>query len=274
MELPDNKLKVFTKQIYNHIIDEYGDDFKFTPQQIYSIITNRSDEILNILTSRLPIDTKRALSFMVSLYSENKNLDEIVKFVKDNYTYMDVIHYDNFETKDVECSECGGRSYESCDRCDGSGNEECDECNGNGVINCPDCDGTGEDSEGEMCDRCYGNGEVDCVYCNGYGELTCSDCGGEGTVNCGYCDGNGSIESTYKYFDKSVGYILTISPDVRELPSDTILTDEQVNTLFGSQVIKQIDLEDSLVDEYEPMAYKGDGSGDDMWVVEYKELGF
>lgn len=274
MELSDNKLKVFTKQIYNHIIDEYGDDFKFAPEHIYFRMKDRSDEIMNILTSRLPTDVKRALSFMVSLYSENKNLDEVVKFVKDNYIYMDVIHYDNFETKDMECSECGGRSYESCDRCDGSGNEECDECNGNGIIACSDCDGSGEDSEGEPCDRCNGDGEVYCNYCDGRGDFTCSDCAGDGTLDCGYCDGEGSIESTHKYFDKSTGFIATISPDARELPSDTILTDEQVNALFGSQVIKQIDLDDSLVDEYEPMSYKGDGSGDDMWVIEYKELGF
>lgn len=274
MELSDNKLKVFTKQIYNHIIDEYGDDFKFAPEHIYFKMKDRSDEIMNILTSRLPTDTKRALSFMVALYSENKNLDEVVKYVKDNYIYMDIIHYDNFTTKDMECSECGGRSYESCDRCDGSGNEECDECNGNGIIACSECDGSGEDSEGEPCDGCNGDGEVYCNYCDGRGDFTCSDCAGEGTLDCGYCDGEGSIESSHKYFDKSVGFIATVSPDARELPSDTILTDEQVNTLFGSQVIKQVDLDDSLVDEYEPMSYKGDGSGDDMWVIEYKELGF
>jgi len=274
VELPDNKLKVFTKQIYNHIIDEYGDDFKFTPEHIYFRMRLPSDEIMMILTSRLPTDTKRALSFMVSLYSENKNLDEVVKFVKDNYIYMDVIHYDNFETKDMECEECGGRSYESCERCDGSGNEDCDECDSTGNVTCPDCEGSGEDSEGDTCYNCNGDGDVFCSECNGGGNFNCSDCGGEGTLDCGYCDGNGSIESTHKYFDKSVGFIATISPDARQLPSDTILTDEQVETLFGSQVIKQIDLDDSLVDEYEPMGYKGDGSGDDMWVIEYKELGF
>lgn len=274
MELPYNKLKIFTKQIYNHIIDDYGNDFKFTPERINQLMKDRSDEIMTILTSRLPTDTKRALSFMVSLYSENKNLDEVVKFVKDNYIYMDVIHYDNFGNKDMECSECGGRSYESCDRCDGSGNEDCDECDGNGIISCPDCDGSGEDSEGEMCGRCNGDGEVYCNYCDGRGDFTCSDCGGEGTLDCGYCDGNGSIVSSDEFFDKSVGFIATVSPDARQLPSDTILTDEQVETLFGSQVIKQIDLDDSLVDEYEPMGYKGDGSGTDMWVIEYKELGF
>lgn len=274
MEIPNNKLKVFTKQIYNHIIDEYGDDFKFIPEHVFYRMKDRSDEIMNILTSRFTTDVKRALSFMVSLYSENKNLDEIVKFVKDNYIYMDVIHYDNFVRKDMECSECGGRSYESCDRCDGSGNEDCDQCGGNGLTTCPDCDGSGENSDGEECDRCDGSGEVYCGYCDGSGDFTCSDCAGEGTLDCGYCNGNGSVESTHKYFDKSVGYIATISPDVRELPSDTILTDEQVNILFGLQVIKQIDLENSLVEEYEPMSYKGDGSGDDMWVIDYKELGF
>lgn len=274
MDLTDNKLKIFTKQIYNHIIDDYGDDFKFIPERINQLMKDRSDEIMTILTSRLPGDTKRALSFMVSLYSENKNLDEVVKFVKDNYIYMDVIHYDNYGSKEMECSECGGRSYESCDRCDGSGNEDCDGCNSTGNVTCPDCEGSGEDSEGETCYNCNGDGDVFCSECDGGGNFNCSDCDGEGSLDCVYCDGDGQIESSDDFFDKSVGFIATISPDARQLPSDTVLTDEQVETLFGSQVIKQIDLEDSLVDEYEPMGYKGDGSGTDIWVIEYKELGF
>jgi hypothetical protein len=274
VEIPDNKLKVFTKQIYNHILDEYGDDFSFFPQYVYTLIRDRRDEILNILTSRLPIDTKRALSFMVSLYSENKNLDEIVKFVKDNYIYMDMIHYDNLDKRLIECDECRGNGTEECDRCSGSGNEDCNECNGNGTITCSDCDGSGEDSEGEPCYRCDGGGEINCPDCDGNGSFTCSDCGGDGTLDCGYCNGSGEINSLNKYFDKYVGFIATISPDVRDFPTDTVLTDEQVNLLFKPKTLHQMDLEDSLVDEYEPMAYKGDGSGSDMWVIEYKDLGF
>lgn len=273
MKIPENKLKVFTKQIYNHIIDEYGQNVNLLPSEVYNMISNRRDDILNLLTSKMDPDTKRAISFMVYLFSENKNLDESVKYVLDNYTYMDVIHFDNFDFKLIECPECRGRGNESCDRCDGRGEEDCDRCNGNGVIECPDCNGSGEDSEGETCYNCNGDGEVECPDCDGNGSFTCSDCGGDGELDCSYCDGNGDVESTHKYFDKYTGMIASISPDVRNLPNDTILTDEQADTLLNSKIISRMDLDDSQVDEYDPMSYKGDGSGTDMWVIEYKEIG-
>ena len=72
---------------------------------------------------------------------------------------------------------------------------------------------------------------------------------------------------------KSTGIVATISPDVRNLPNETILTDEQADTLFKSKIIARIDLDDFQVDEYEPMSFKGDGSGSDMWVIDYKEIG-
>lgn len=273
MRLPENKLKVFTKQIYNHIIDEYGQDVNLIPQEVYNMITNRRDEILTLLTSKMDQDTKRAISFMVFLYSKNKNLDESVSHVLENYIYMDVIHYDNFDYKNVECNECNGRGNESCDRCDGSGNEDCDSCDGNGIITCPECDGSGEDSEGESCNTCDGDGEVMCPDCNGDGQTRCSYCDGDGELDCGYCDGEGDILTSNQYFDKHTGYITTISPDVRNLPTDTILTDEQADELFDSKIIASINLDDSQVEEYEPMSYKGDGSGTDMWVIEYKDIG-
>lgn len=273
MKIPESKLKVFTKQIYNHIIDEYGQDRNLTPQDVHNMITNYNDEILKLLTSRMDPDTKRAVSFMVSLYSENKNLDEIVKYVLDNYTYLEVTHYDNFDHKPIECSECRGKGNEDCDRCDGSGNEDCDRCDGNGLIECSDCNGSGEDSEGESCYTCGGDGELSCPDCNGDGSLMCYNCDGDGEMDCNYCDGDGEIESSDKFFDKSTGIVATISPDVRNLPNETILTDEQADTLFKSKIIARIDLDDFQVDEYEPMAFKGDGSGSDMWVIDYKEIG-
>ena len=273
MKITENKLKVFTKQIYNHIIDEYGQQRFATPQEVYNTIVNYNDEILKLLTSRMDPDTKRAISFMVYLFSENKNLDEIVKYVLDNYTYMDVIHYDNFETKLIECSECRGDGNETCDKCDGSGQEYCDVCDGTGLINCDYCDGSGE-IDGDTCDNCIGSGEIDCYNCDGNGNVPCNDCNGEGDLNCAYCDGNGEVESDNKYFDKYVGIITSISPDVRNLPTDTILTDDQADTLLDSKMIGRLDLEDSQVDEYDPMAFKGDGSGTDMWVIEYKEASF
>lgn len=273
MKITENKLKVFTKQIYNHIIDEYGQDRDITPQEVYNMITNYNDDILKLLTSRMNPDTKRAISFMVYLFSENKNLDESVKYVLDNYTSMDVIHYDNFDTKPVECTNCGGRGTDTCDDCDGSGNEDCDRCYGSGSIKCDDCDGSGEDSEGESCYTCNGDGEIFCPECDGAGSLPCNSCDGDGSLDCVYCDGDGEIESNDKYFDKYTGIIATISPDVRNLPTDTILTDDQEKTLLDSKMISRLDLDDMEVDEYEPMAYKGDGSGTDMWVIEYKEIG-
>jgi hypothetical protein len=125
LELTDNKLKVFTKQIYNHMIDEYGNDFKFTPQNIYDKIWDRQDEILTLLTSKMTSDIRKGVSFMVSIYSKDKDLDSIIKTVKDNYTYMDVVHYDNYSHKDIECSSCGGNGREDCDRCDSRGSESC-----------------------------------------------------------------------------------------------------------------------------------------------------
>jgi len=273
VKITENKLKVFTKQIYNHIIDEYGQDKGITPQEVHDMITNRRDDILNLLTSKMDPDTKRAISFMVYLFSENKNLDESVKYVLDNYTFMDVIHFDNYDYKLIECPECRGRGNESCDRCDGRGQEDCDRCDGNGLIECPDCNGSGEDSEGESCYDCSGDGEISCPNCYGDGYTTCYDCDGEGELDCTYCDGNGEVESSNQYFDKYTGMIASISPDVRNLPTETILTDEQTDTLLDPKIIARMDLDDSQVDEYEPMSYKGDGSGTDMWVIEYKEIG-
>ena len=273
MKIPENKLKVFTKQIYNHIIDEYGHKNEvLTPQLVYNMITHYYDDILKLLTSRMDPDTKRAMSFMVYLFSENKNLDEIVKYVLDNYTYVEVIHYDNFDYKVTECPECSGRGNETCDDCDGSGREDCNRCDGSTEIKCGDCDGTGE-IDGETCDECIGYGNIDCPDCEGEGYVKCSSCDGEGELECSYCDGNGQIGSDNEYFDKYVGFIVTISPDVRDLPNNTILTDEQANTLVNSKIISRLDFDSSEIDEYEPMAYKGDGSGTDMWVIEYKEIG-
>jgi hypothetical protein len=273
VEITDSKLKVFTKQIYNHIIDEYGDDFKFTPQNIYDKIWGRQDEILTLLTSKMTSDIRKAVSFMVSLYSNNKDLDSIVKTVKDNYTYMDVIHYDNFSQKDIECSSCGGNGREDCDRCDSRGSESCDQCDGDGMLECQDCDGTGE-IDGEPCYYCDGDGRVPCPDCDGDGELTCYECDGDGLVDCETCDGSGEMESSISYWDKYVGEISTISPDISRFPTDAILSSDQLSLLNNTEVIKQMNFDDSLIDEYEPYSYYDESDmTSDLWIIDYKETG-
>lgn len=275
MDLTDNKLKIFTKQIYNHILDEYGDDFSFTPQNVFDKIQFRTDEIIDIFTNKMDIDTKRAISFMISLYSENKNLDEIVKFVKDNYTYMDIIHWTNFNTKTIDCNECGGSGGETCERCDGYEYVECDTCDGEERITCDYCDGSGYGTtDEETCDECDGRGDLVCYDCGGDGKVDCGNCEGTGTSECSECNTSGEMESSDKYFDKYSGFICSISPDISNLPTDTILTEEQVILLLETQSIKKLDLEDNMVDEYEPMSYKGDGDGVDHWLIEYSASGF
>ena len=273
MEITDSKLKVFTKQIYNHIIDEYGEDFKFTPQNIYDKIWGRQDEILTLLTSKMSPDVRKAMSFMVSLYSNNKDLDSIIKTVKDNYTYMDVVHYDNFSEKDIECSSCGGNGHEDCDRCDGHGNERCDRCDGDGIFECQDCDGTGEMGD-EPCGYCDGEGRIYCSECGGDGEYTCYVCDGDGYNDCSTCDGSGEMESSTKYWDKYVGEISTISPDISRFPTDTILSSDQLELLNNTEVIKKMSFDDTLIDEYEPYSYYVESDMEsDLWIIDYKEAG-
>jgi hypothetical protein len=86
-------------------------------------------------------------------------------------TQITLMIYTNYESVEIECSEC-----------DGDGEEECQWCDGGGEVSCPICDGSGEDEEGERCDECSGKGVVECPDCNGSGQETCSQCDGSGEI--------------------------------------------------------------------------------------------
>lgn len=109
--------------------------------------------------------------FTKTLTEEGLDTPLSVLLEKYENTQITLMIYTNYETVEIECSECGG-----------DGEEECQWCDGGGEVSCPICDGSGEDEEGERCDECSGTGAVECPDCNGSGQETCSQCDGRGEI--------------------------------------------------------------------------------------------
>lgn len=147
MSLQPSKYKVLTKQVYNHIKDESGKD-EFEINYVYNFIS--TDELLGLLLKNLTAKEKFEVSFMVSLYSKNDDLDFSVSEVMNNLILIYLISYEDLSYRNERCEECDD-GYVNCHMCDGDGEietydgdyETCGNCF-DGLLYCDECDGTGE----------------------------------------------------------------------------------------------------------------------------------
>jgi hypothetical protein len=136
MALDQKKYKIFTKQIYNHIIDDQGENYLFNPSKIHKEITD--DEFLQILTQRVTNTDKIRLSFMVYLYDLEGDVDQSVNDVLNQFTIIESMIFSEL-----------GSGYFTCPECQGNGAFDCNECDTNGESTCDLCDGSGEDETGD-----------------------------------------------------------------------------------------------------------------------------
>lgn len=167
MSLQPSKYKVFTKQVYNHLVDEHGDN-DMNVQQIMSHIN--SDELLKLLLKNVKRIEKVEIAFMVYFFSRTKDIESSFSKVRGNLINIGMYHYRDLGYRDITCHECDGSGTEYCSTCDGRGDVDCDRCSGNGTEECRNCDGSGE-VDGEPCSDCQGNGEIECSWCDGKGEF-------------------------------------------------------------------------------------------------------
>lgn len=267
MEITEKKYQALTKQIYNQIKSDNGENFKFTPKNVYIFLKN--DELLSLLTSKLRNSQKVGISFMVFLFSNNVPFSDIFNRISNNLSILSVNHYFDLDYKDEECDNCGGRGYEECSECSGSGNVDCSNCSGSGDKECDTCDGSGEDDEGDNCSECNGNGEISCDYCDRQGNESCDNCNGNGEYDCYDCDGSGSIESSDKKWRVEFGDIYTINPRVKYFEIDSILQQEEVSVLNTSLTIRELSEEDQFEEENNPYFSETEANGKkEVWVIE------
>ena len=231
MALQTSKYKTFTKQVYNHIMDETNIDMNMTVG--YVLLQIYKDDLLSLLLSKLSEQDKIKISFMVSIYSKIDDLDQAVSEVENDFINLSLVEYTNLGTRDIECPECRGDGMTGCENCYGNGAIDCNMCDATGSVTCDNCGGDGE-IDGEECSDCNGTGEVRCSWCDGDKSEECSDCGGFGDVNCVICDNDGTIKSTEEYYDKNFIQYYTINEKVLELPEEVILNKSQVDSLYQS----------------------------------------
>ena len=245
MALDQKKYKIFTKQIYNHIIDDQGENYLFNPSKIHKEITD--DEFLQILTQRVTNTDKIRLSFMVYLYDLEGGIDQSVNDVLNQFTLIESMIF----------SELGSR-YFTCPECQGNGAFDCNECDTNGESTCDLCDGSGEDETG---DPCYG--------CNGDGGVTCGNCSGSGLENCNECGGSGEVESEDSFWEKKLLITYTLNDELRNLKLGTSLSSEESDEIESPPSINQIKILDSDVPYNDPFQeYDIDEKNpDSIWVV-------
>jgi hypothetical protein len=156
MSLQPSKYKVFTKQVYNHLIDEYGDD-NMNVGVIMNHINN--DELLRLLLKNVKRTQKVEIAFMVYFFSQTNDLESSFSKVRGNLINIGMYHYRDLGYRDITCHECDGSGTEYCGECYGNGEVECNNCDGNGTEECRNCDGSGE-VDGEACSDCQGNQEM------------------------------------------------------------------------------------------------------------------
>lgn len=168
MSLQPSKYKVFTKQVYNHLVDEYGDD-NMNVGFIMNHINN--DELLRLLLKNVKRIEKVEIAFMVYFFSETNDIESSFSKVRGNLINIGMYHYRDLGTRMETCHECDGSGSEYCSNCDGRGDVYCDRCSGNGTEQCENCDGSGEVDD-EPCSVCQGNGDVECSECDGDGEFS------------------------------------------------------------------------------------------------------
>lgn len=265
MSLQPSKYKVFTKQVYNHLIDEYGDD-NMNVGVIMNHINN--DELLRLLLKNVKRIEKVEIAFMVYFFSQTNDIESSFSKVRGNLINIGMYHYRDLGTRDETCHECDGSGTEYCTRCDGRGDEDCDRCDGNGTEECRNCDGSGE-VDGEPCSDCQGNGDVECSYCNGNGEFNCHRCDGYGSVDCDYCDGDGNYESSEDYYTEDEIDFFGLNPELKSLPEDTFLNDDQVNMIYHSEpILLDInEIDDKIEVDQLCRNYEGDCEGDPLNVI-------
>lgn len=265
MSLQPSKYKVFTKQVYNHLIDEYGDD-NMNVGPIMNHINN--DELLRLLLRNVKRIEKVEIAFMVHFFSQTNDLESSFSKVRGNLINIGMYQYRDLGTRMESCHECDGSGNEYCSTCDGSGDVNCDRCDGNGTEECENCDGSGEVDD-EPCSVCQGNGDVECSECDGNAQFDCGRCDGYGSVNCDYCDGDGEYESSDDYYTEDEIDFFGLDPELKSLPEDTFLNDDQVNMIYHSEpMLLEINEIDNKVEvDLVCRNYKGECEGDSLNVI-------
>jgi hypothetical protein len=275
MSLPFNKLRVFGKQILNHLKDEIGDNnvILTNPTKIFKLI--KSDELLTLLTSRLSESDTYKVVFITTLLYKNVDISKIESMIANNLLTYELINYDEPDTVTETCDECDGYGREDCDNCNRNGTVDCYSCDGSGDEICSDCSGSGEDEEGNACYSCDGDGSNDCSECNGDGYQTCSSCDGNGYIECDYCGGGGEIDSYTEYYNIDKITCITFNTYSLGIEEDKILTDEEIDELMSNDVlfVRSNDSErwEDLIGAQDILdKYSGDFTGtseDDIYVM-------
>lgn len=265
MSLQPSKYKVFTKQVYNHLIDEYGDDNMNVGVIMKHI---NSDELLRLLLKNVKRTQKVEISFMVYFFSQTKDLESSFSKVRGNLINIGMYHYRDLGTRMETCHECDGSGTEYCGECSGNGEVECNNCDGNGSTDCDNCDGSGEVDD-EPCSSCQGSGSFECDFCNGSGRDTCNNCGGDGQHDCDYCNGVGEYESSDEYYTQDEIDFFGLNPELKSLPEDTFLNDSQVNMIYHSEpiILDFNELDDKVESDQLCRNYEGDCEGDPLNMI-------
>lgn len=265
MSLQPSKYKVFTKQVYNHLIDEHGDD-NMNVGVIMNHINN--DELLRLLLKNVKRIQKVEISFMVHFFSQTNDLESSFSKVRGNLINIGMYQYKDLGYRDITCHECEGSGNEYCSECDGSGDVECNNCEGEGSTGCDNCDGSGEVDD-EPCSSCQGSGGFECGFCDGSGRETCNNCGGYGSADCDYCNGVGEYESSDVYYTEEEIDFFGLDPELKSLPEDTFLDDNQVNMIFHSEpmLVDFNVIDDKIEVDQLCRNYEGDCEGDPLNVI-------
>jgi hypothetical protein len=257
MSLPFSKLKIFGKQVLNHIKDEEGPNSLNNLKNIYSQV--KSDELMRILTSRLSESDLYKVIFISFLMNKGLEMSKIEKIVTNDLLLYKITNYDEPSTKLESCDDCGGYGNIECDNCEGDGDLICVNCDGTGEVDCDECGGSGEDEEGDSCASCSGNGKDPCNDCYGDGRIQCDYCSGNGQDECSTCNGSGEVNSDEDFYEENVWTIITMDNYVLSVEENKILDTEVVNNLFNSDslYIKNYRSNDFTLTEIESM-YEGE----------------
>jgi hypothetical protein len=265
MSLQPSKYKVFTKQVYNHLIDEYGDD-----NMNIGIIMKyiNADELLKLLLKNVSRITKVEIAFMVYFFSQTEDIESSFSKVRGKLINIGMYHYRDLGTRYETCHQCDGSGSEYCSECDGSGDVQCNQCDGNGTEECRNCDGSGE-VDGEPCSDCQGNGEIQCSKCDGEKTFECRSCGGYGQVDCDYCGGGGNYESSDEYYTEDEIDYFGLNPKLKSLPKDEILTNDLLNIIFHSEpkLVDYNEIDDKIDSNAPCQEYYGDCERDPLTVI-------
>jgi hypothetical protein len=265
MSLPFSKLRIFGKQVLNHLKDEEHNSLN-NLNNIYTQV--KSDELMRILTSRLSETDLYKIIFISFFMNKNMELSQIEKIVTNDLLLFKLTNYDNPSTKRDSCDDCDGDGNIDCNNCDGDGDITCASCDGSGNEECKECDGSGEDSEGEYCSSCSGDGISDCNDCDGDGRKECNWCDGNGQHICDNCDGSGEVETDEEYYDANMLTFITNNNYVLSIKEDTILTNEVADELFdGNNLYKrEYESTDETLDEIKS-TYEGDPEDEDDFYI-------